>query len=278
MLKRMPRRSLALAIAAAALASTSSAGAQVPLPPLGGPVQSQPPPDQSQPQPSNPSASPPSGDQPSKPVYAAVSNERTRTLWGHAMSRAVARKRPAKTARGVTRLRYDTEDGFPEVYVVLASYTDAKDRQWLKVRLPMRPNGRTGWVPRDSLGSLRTVTTFLRVNKHTLRATLYRRGKRIWQAPAGIGKHGTETPGGNFYIRERLRVHGHGSLYGPLAFGTSAYSKLSEWPGGGVVGIHGTNEPGLIPGRPSHGCVRLRNRDVLRLGKLMPIGTPVRIG
>ena len=63
-----------------------------------------------------------------------------------------------------------------------------------------------------------------------------------------------------------------------VAFGTSAYSKLSDWPGGGVVGIHGTNEPGLIPGRPSHGCIRVRNRDIVRLGRLMPIGTPVRIG
>jgi lipoprotein-anchoring transpeptidase ErfK/SrfK len=67
------------------------------------------------------------------------------------------------------------------------------------------------------------------------------------------------------------------SLYGPLAFGTSAYSKLSDWPGGGVVGIHGTNEPGLIPGRPSHGCVRVRNDKITKLARLMPIGTPVRI-
>ena len=56
-----------------------------------------------------------------------------------------------------------------------------------------------------------------------------------------------------------------------------AYSVLSDWPGGGVVGVHGTNEPELIPGRPSHGCVRLRNDKILRLVALMPIGTPVRI-
>ncbi len=273
----MSRRSLPFATAVVAFFCASTAAAQVPLPPIGG-GQPQPPPDQSQPQPSDPPASDTPSDQPSKPVYAAVSNERTRTRWGHAVARAVARKRPAKTAKPIARLRYDTEDGFAEVYVVLARYTDSNDQQWLKVRLPMRPNGRTGWVPRDSLGGLKTVTTFLRVDKHTLRATLYRDGKRIWRAPVGIGKHGTETPGGRFYIRERLRVRGHGSLYGPLAFGTSAYSKLSDWPGGGVVGIHGTNEPRLIPGRPSHGCIRLRNRDVLRLAKLMPIGTPVRIG
>ncbi len=271
----MARIRMILAASVAALACCSvPAGAQVPLPPLGG---SPPPPDQGQPVP------PPAQQQPSKrpprqPVRAALSNERTRTRWANAVEQAVARTRPSPNARAVTRLRYYTEDGYPEVYVVLARYTDKHGRTWLKVRLPMRPNGRTGWVRSGALGRLHTVSTFLRVDKHRLRATLYRHGRAIWRAPVGIGKHGTETPGGHFYIRERLKVPSRSSLYGPLAFGTSAYSKLTDWPGGGVIGIHGTNEPGLIPGRPSHGCVRVRNRDILRLGRLMPIGTPVRIG
>jgi hypothetical protein len=210
-------------------------------------------------------------------VRATLSDERKTTRWAHSLDKAVARKKPAAGAKAVTRLRYDTEDGFPEVYLVLASYTDSQGRQWLRVRLPMRPNGRTGWVRRSALGKLHTVTTFLDIDKRRLRATLFRSGKRVWRARVGIGKPGTETPGGRFYIRERIRVGSKNSLYGPLAFGTSAYSRLTDWPGGGVVGIHGTNQPGLIPGRPSHGCVRIRNPDIRRLGKLMKIGTPVRI-
>jgi lipoprotein-anchoring transpeptidase ErfK/SrfK len=67
-------------------------------------------------------------------------------------------------------------------------------------------------------------------------------------------------------------------MYGPLAFGTSAHSAvLTDWPGGGVIGIHGTNEPGLLPGRVSHGCIRLRNRDVVRLGRRLKLGTPITI-
>ena len=69
----------------------------------------------------------------------------------------------------------------------------------------------------------------------------------------------------------------HDPVYGPWAFGTGAYSALSDWPGGGVVGIHGTNAPQLIPGRPSHGCVRVPNGALERLQRLMPVGTPVRI-
>ncbi|HEY8763118.1 MAG TPA: L,D-transpeptidase, partial [Solirubrobacteraceae bacterium] len=68
-----------------------------------------------------------------------------------------------------------------------------------------------------------------------------------------------------------------GGLYGPVAFGSSDYSVLSDWPGGGVIGIHGTNEPFLIPGRPSHGCIRVQNPAVAQLWRLMPIGTPLLI-
>jgi len=64
--------------------------------------------------------------------------------------------------------------------------------------------------------------------------------------------------------------------YGPLAFGTSARSAtLTDWPAGGFVGIHGTNQPSLIPGRISHGCIRLRNADILRLDRLMSPETPL---
>ena len=62
---------------------------------------------------------------------------------------------------------------------------------------------------------------------------------------------------------------------GAYAFQTSGYSKLSDWPGGGVVGVHGTNEPNLVPGRPSHGCIRMHNKDIVRLGRLMTVGTPL---
>ena len=67
-------------------------------------------------------------------------------------------------------------------------------------------------------------------------------------------------------------------FYGPVAFGTSARSEvLTDWPAGGFVGIHGTNRPELLPGRVSHGCIRLRNQDILRLARLLPVGTPLTI-
>lgn len=207
-----------------------------------------------------------------------LSNERTLTRWAHTQETAPIRYAPRRSSRAFARLRFLTEDGEPEVYVVLRSRVDSDERSWLKIRVPMRPNGRIGWVPREALGPLYLVRTRLVIDRGTLRAALFRRGRRIWGAPVGVGKPATPTPAGRFYIRERLRGLGDGDVYGPWAFGTSAYSPgLSDWPGGGVVGIHGTNQPELIPGRPSHGCVRVRNGPIRRLARLMPIGTPVRI-
>ena len=141
----------------------------------------------------------------------------------------------------------------------------------------MRPNGRTGWVRDSALGPLNRVRDPPAGRSRTPRATLYRSGRRIWRSPIGVGKAGTPTPAGYFWIREKFRVAQAGGLYGPRAFGTSDYSRLSDWPGGGVIGIHGTNEPYLIPGRPSHGCIRVPNRAISRLYRLMPVGTPMQV-
>ena len=218
-----------------------------------------------------------------EPATEAPSAETTRlsdelklSRWAYTNLVYKVRARPSKHSRVVGKLRFNTEDGPPEIYLALRLYDDGKGEQWVQIRLPQRPNGKTGWVPREALGEFHVVTTRLVVNRRTLRATLYKRGRKIFQAPIGVGKAGTPTPAGKFWIRERLNGFGN-PVYGPIAFGTAAYSNLSEWPGGGVVGIHGTNQPELIPGRPSHGCIRLKNAAILRLARLMPVGTPVRI-
>lgn len=217
--------------------------------------------------------------QPDEALTGAVrlSNETTLTRYAYALFTALARRRPTTGSPVAGRLRFTTEDGFAEPYLLLRTAVDRRGRQWVQLRLPRRPNGTTGWVVRAALARFHAVRTQLRINRSTLRATLYRDGRRIWSSRVGVGKAGTPTPRGRFWVREGFRVREKNSLYGPYAFGTSAYSVLSDWPGGGVVGIHGTNQPELIPGRPSHGCVRLPNAAILRLKRLMPVGTPVRI-
>jgi lipoprotein-anchoring transpeptidase ErfK/SrfK len=208
-----------------------------------------------------------------------LSNETTLSRYANPNDTGPIRVSPDSGARVIARLKINTEDRLPNVYLVLRQFTDASSGDsWYEVRVPGRPNGRTGWVREDSLGPLQTVTTQLIVDRKTLRATLLRKGHKVFRAPIGVGKKSTPTPGGRFWIREKLVLKGGHGAYGPLAFGTSAYSdKLTDWPRGGVVGIHGTNEPRLVPGRPSHGCVRMHNGDIKRLARLMPVGTPVLI-
>jgi hypothetical protein len=211
------------------------------------------------------------------PSPTRLSNETTFTRWAGAAVTAEVYASPSTLSRRVGRLRLLTEDGFPEVYVLLAEQQTLGGVTWVQLRLPQRPNNVTGWVRRSALGSFHIVHRRLVVDRRTLRITLFGRGRRRFRAPVGMGAPGTPTPTGHFWIREKFLVSGT-SLYGTRAMGTAAYSDvLTDWPGGGVIGIHGTDQPGLIPGRPSHGCMRVRNRDIERLYALTPIGTPLLI-
>jgi hypothetical protein len=206
-----------------------------------------------------------------------LSDERTLTRWAHPARLAWVHAAPDGVARRVARLHWLTEDGAPEVYLALRAAISAHGRVWIEIRVPRRPNGTTGWVRLGDLGRLHVVREQIVIDRAHERLTLRRDGRVGMSAPVGVGAPSTATPAGHFYVREKLANLDGDPLYGPWAFGTSDYSHLTEWPGGGVVGIHGTDEPGLIPGRPSHGCVRLRNPDIVRLARLAPVGTPVLI-
>ena len=178
----------------------------------------------------------------------------------------------------MARLKVKSPEKTDDLVLVL-DRTIVSDEEWLRVRLPVKPNGTTGWVKASSLSDFQPVNTWLRVSTKTFKATLIKNGKRVFSASIGVGQSQWPTPKGQFYVRAKLEKYGaKGSFYGPLAFVTSATSPtLTDWPGGAVVGIHGTSQPGLIPGKISHGCVRLKNADILKLAKLMPVGTPITI-
>jgi lipoprotein-anchoring transpeptidase ErfK/SrfK len=197
--------------------------------------------------------------------------------WASVRRSVPARAGPSNRARVVARLETTTPEGTTNIVLVLGRVRNQVGGLWVHVRLPVLPNGLTGWVPRWALGVYGAVHTRLIIDLDRLTATLLRDGRPIFRAPIGAGMPQSPTPTGNFYVRDVLTRY-RSRFYGPLAFGTSARSSvLTDWPGGGFVGIHGTDAPGVIPGRVSHGCIRLRNADVLALGRLMPIGTPMTV-
>jgi lipoprotein-anchoring transpeptidase ErfK/SrfK len=248
------RRIVLAALAAAAVAATPASAADTP-----------------------PTTTTPTTAPKPKAHFTQLSNRTTFTRWAYTNLTSKVKSKPGGTGRTIGKLHFNTEDGPPEIYLALRLYTDAKGNEWVQTQLPGRPNGRVGWVPREALGEFHLIHTQLVIDRRSLRITLFKSGKKIFQAPIGVGKASTPTPGGASWIREKL--HGFGNaVYGPIAFGTATYStKLTDWPGGGVVGIHGTNEPNLIPGRPSHGCVRMKNAAILKLARLMGPGTPLLI-
>jgi lipoprotein-anchoring transpeptidase ErfK/SrfK len=84
-----------------------------------------------------------------------------------------------------------------------------------------------------------------------------------------------------FYIKELLQPPNPNGPYGPYAYGLSGFTtvkELANFEGGeGTIGIHGTNDPSSIGTSVSHGCVRMRNEDITKLAKVLPLGTPVDI-
>jgi lipoprotein-anchoring transpeptidase ErfK/SrfK len=201
-----------------------------------------------------------------------LSNETTSTTWSVADTAVTIRAAPGNSSARVGSLQLQTPDGFLQSYLLLRERPTGSG-WWVELRIPGRPNGRVGWVPRGALDSLNHTNMQIVVDRAARALTLYRAGRVIYRAPVGVGKPSTPTPPGHFWITEAFASTD--PFYGPWAFATSDYSTLSEWPGGGIVGLHGTNEPSLVPGDPSHGCIRLHNSDILRLKSLVAIGTPV---
>jgi hypothetical protein len=215
---------------------------------------------------------------PPMPADVPLSDERTLTTWARPFEPVPVYSRPDTHARRVTHLHLETEDGFEEVYLLLLRRIDERGRVWVKLRIPGRPNGRTGWVLRDSLGPFQQTRWLVVINLRERRLTAYFKGHRRFGAPVGVGKPSSPTPRGHFWIRERFHIANRSNPYWPYALGTSDYSTLTDWPGGGVVGIHGDfGEPRLIPGDPSHGCVRMHAADIGWLAPRVSLGTPVDI-
>jgi lipoprotein-anchoring transpeptidase ErfK/SrfK len=173
-----------------------------------------------------------------------------------------------------TRLANPTSDGS-----MLSFLVRSVRPRWLKVALPTRPNGSSGWI-RRSQARLYVDEYRLRIDLRLRRLTVWERGIVIKRDRVGIGKAVTPTPPGTYYVVSRIEPRDLGSVYGRFAFGLSAHSNVYRsfgFGGDGRIGLHGTNDTGGIGREVSHGCIRTTNRTILRLARIIPLGTPVEI-
>jgi lipoprotein-anchoring transpeptidase ErfK/SrfK len=208
-----------------------------------------------------------------------LSNERDTSRWAYVAEKTKARQEPNSTSPKVKTLTTTTPDGTTELVLTLRERVLADGSIWTQVRLPMKGASPTGWVKRSALGKYHVIHSRLEIDRAAFTITLFENEVQTYKASIAVGKRGYITPTGNFYVRERLSTTDPDGFYGPYAVGLSAYvdEKHSDWPGGSIVGIHGTDAPGAIPGRATRSCIRLRNKAMRSLFKKLPAGTPVQI-
>ena len=181
---------------------------------------------------------------------------------------------PGQGAPSRTLESPDSWYGVPRVFLLRETRGD-----WLKVLLPARPNGSTGWI-RASDVELSQHDYRVLIDVPARRLTAYKGTDVLVEAPVAVGSSATPTPGGLFYTTQTIRVlPDQRAAYGPYAFGLSAYSEvLFEFGGGdGQVGIHGTEDVDSIGKDVSNGCIRLANEEITKLAETFPLGVPVEI-
>lgn len=193
----------------------------------------------------------------------------------------VALAAPHHGARRIARVTTTAAwDGGAVGLLVLGTRRDATGRLWVRVQLPERPNGRSGWIDSD-YARLSPTAWRIVIERGRRRATAFRAGRPVRHWPVVVGKPSTPTPRGLFAVYERVRQPA-GSELGPWALQLTAHSNtLMNYGGGpGRVAMHGRSGPLLadpLGSARSHGCIRMRNRIVAWLASRARPGTPVEI-
>jgi len=193
----------------------------------------------------------------------------------------------AAMARGPVEVYSNPEDAEPEMTldattilgtITVLAVVDGPEHGRVEVMLPVRPNGSTGWVSTDQV-SFYTVDGEIHIDLSERSLTYVVDGVTVLETEVGIGSKHNRTPVGEFFVTDNVTVADPNSPWGPHALGLSARSDtITEFNGGdGIIGIHGTNNPGSIGGNISLGCVRLPNDKITALHEMVPIGTRVKV-
>ncbi|MCL6435893.1 MAG: L,D-transpeptidase [Leptolyngbyaceae cyanobacterium HOT.MB2.61] len=125
--------------------------------------------------------------------------------------------------------------------------------------------------------------TNLVVDLSDRRVYLYQGKKLKTSYPLAVGQEGWETPTGSFEVIEMQKdpkwlhpITKEVVLPGP----NNPLGKrwIGFWSDGKThLGFHGTNQEDLIGQAVSHGCLRMRNKDVIALYNQVSEGTPVKV-
>lgn len=129
--------------------------------------------------------------------------------------------------------------------------------------------------------------TYLVLRLNERRLYLMRDGAPPESFPIAVGRAGLETPTGSFHVEEKIERPDFDKIDpqdrskvlrrippgpdNPLGERWIAIAHGEGW----TLGIHGTPHPELLGQAVSHGCVRMRNADVIHVYDRVELGTPV---
>jgi hypothetical protein len=171
----------------------------------------------------------------------------------------------------IARLGPRTEFGSPRTFLVAKTRGD-----WIGVVTPELPNGKLGWLERDSGQIALSDTSYsIHVDLSAQALELRYGDDVVHRARVTIGQADAPTPVGLFSVTDALAGRSLGPWYGCCALATSGHQRSlpSGWVGGDRIAIHGT--PGPVGGAASHGCLRTANTDMVVLFAEIPLGAPV---
>lgn len=156
--------------------------------------------------------------------------------------------------------------------------------QMPKPELP--PLGETAkYIPSEELYPLETSPsgTHLVLSLSERRVYLYRDDRQIASYPVAIGKDGWETPTGTFKVIDKVRdpAWEHpwtGEIVPPGPENPLGTRWIGFWTDGtNYIGFHGTPNEELVGQAVSHGCVRMKNQDILSLFEQVHLGATVTV-
>ena len=121
------------------------------------------------------------------------------------------------------------------------------------------------------------------VQRGKRRVVVYRGTTVLAKYPIAVGKTGWETPIGDFKVLTKeenpiFKSFKTGMIIEPGPDNPLGVRWIGIWTDGKTqLGFHGTDQPELIGKAVSHGCIRMHNKDVVALYKLVEMGTMVTV-
>ncbi|MCX5963184.1 MAG: L,D-transpeptidase [Cyanobacteria bacterium] len=121
------------------------------------------------------------------------------------------------------------------------------------------------------------------VQRGKRRVLVYRGTTVLAKYPIAVGKTGWETPIGDFKVLTKeenpvFKSFKTGMIIEPGPDNPLGVRWIGIWTDGKTqLGFHGTDQPELIGKAVSHGCIRMHNKDVVALYKLVEMGTMVTV-